>query len=190
MRTGFRLILLVLASVICVNKSIAQNKNASIILGGAATQIHGDGIAGYNKFGLEFGVSVQSPITEKIIFQPELLYFQKGSRSRADSPYLIKFKLNYLELPMLLGYEINENIQLQGGPSFGYFLNGSVYSGGLSSSVTGKINKVDLSFMLGGSYRFLANTSIKVRYSISVLPIGKTGNLVNDTASFLLIFHI
>ena len=56
--------------------------------------------------------------------------------------------------------------------------------------MTGKINKVDLSFMLGGSYRFLANTSIKVRYSISVLPIGKTGNLVNDTASFLLIFHI
>ncbi len=169
--------------------TIGQNKNASIIAGAAATQIHGDGMAGYNKLGLEFGVSVQSPLSDKLLFQPEILYFQKGSSSNADTPFFLKYKLNYLELPLMLGYNLNEYFQLQGGPSIGYLLNGEV-SSALSKNSLEEVNKVDASVMIGGSYRFLANTSIKIRYSISFISITKTGNSVNDTVSFLMIFHI
>ncbi len=167
----------------------AQNKNASIIAGATATQIHGDGMAGYNKLGMEFGFSVQSPISEKLLFQPEILYFQKGSSSNADTPFYLKYKLNYLELPLMFGYNINEYFQVQGGPSIGYLLKGEVSSALSSNSLDG-VNKIDASVMVGGSYRFLANTSIKLRYSISFLSITKTGNSVNDTVSFLMIFHI
>lgn len=167
----------------------AQNKKASIIVGGTATQIHGDGMAGYNKLGMEFGFSVQSPLTDKLLFQPEILYFQKGSSSSADSPFYLKFKLNYLELPLMLGYNVNDFFQLQAGPSIGYLLNGEVMSALPINSID-NVNKIDASVMAGVNYRFLANTSIKMRYSVSFLSITKTGNSVNDTVSFLLVFHI
>lgn len=180
-------LLIISLSLLTVAK--AQNKNASIIAGATATQIHGDGMAGYNKLGMEFGISVESPLSDKILFQPELLYFQKGSSSNADTPFFLKFKLNYLELPLMFGYNLNDFFQLQAGPSIGYLLNGEV-SSALNARSLSDVNKIDASLMAGGSYRFLANTSVKIRYSISFLSITKTGNSVNDTVSFLLIFHI
>lgn len=182
-------ILLLAVFLVAIVFAKAQNKNASIIAGAAATQIHGDGMAGYNKLGLEFGISVESPLSDKILFQPEILYFQKGSSSNADTPFFLKYKLNYLELPLMFGYNINEFFQLQAGPSIGYLLNGEVSSALSANSIDG-VNKIDASVMAGASYRFLANTSIKIRYAISFLSITKAGNSVNDTVSFLLIFHI
>ncbi len=69
-------------------------------------------------------------------------------------------------------------------------MGGDILLAGRSYEVDEVLRKIEASLMVGGSYRFLANTSVKIRYSISALPISKTGNLVNDTVSFLLVFHL
>ena len=167
----------------------AQDNKASIILGAAATQVHGDGIGGYNKLGLTFGVAVQRSLNEKFSFQPEIIYTQKGSGAGANAGYNFTMKFNYLEVPILFGLKLNDLFTIQGGPAIGYLLAANTSSGGGNEPFE-NINKTELSTMLGVEYRALESVSIKMRYGLSASTIGKAGNLYNDTINFLLVFYL
>lgn len=176
--------------ILCVTTSLkAQENTASIILGAAATQVHGDGIGGYNKLGLTFGIAVERSLNDKFSFQPEIIYCQKGSSAGANSGYNYKMKFNYLEIPVLFGLKLNDLFTLQGGPAVGYLLAANTSSGGGNEPFE-NINKTEVSTMFGVEYRALDSVSIKMRYGISAYSIAKAGNLHNDTVNFLLIFYL
>jgi hypothetical protein len=71
--------------------------------------------------GIHGGVFVVIMINEKFGVQPEALFSMQGSRwdfSGDDS----KFKFNYLNVPVLLRYNITEMISIHAGPQFGFLL--------------------------------------------------------------------
>src|SRR5688572_19307913 len=97
----------------------AQNIRNSIVIGASASQIDGDHNSGFDKAGFVFGGSSNFKINDKLSFQPEILYLQKGSKSDtfdiADPNAFYKWRLNYISVPMLLCYRIKERFTLQAG---------------------------------------------------------------------------
>lgn len=106
-----RLLLLIFVFVFGANLS-AQNFFGGMTAGGIMSQVGGDMRGGYNKLGVAGGVFVGLDLSEDIDFQLELKYIQKGSSSAdmetwtAYDPFLIK--LDYLELPVVFGYNLNK----------------------------------------------------------------------------------
>lgn len=74
------------------------------------SQVDGDGYSGYNKVGLNVGPLVYARLSNQFAVSLELLYTQKGSRSRqmaetsSGVPYQDQYdlKLNYIEAPVML----------------------------------------------------------------------------------------
>lgn len=106
-----RLLLLIFVFAFGANLS-AQNFFGGMTAGGIMSQVGGDMRGGYNKLGVAGGVFVGLDLSEDIDFQLELKYIQKGSSSAdmetwtAYDPFLIK--LDYLELPVVFGYNLNK----------------------------------------------------------------------------------
>ena len=91
---------------------LAQNFYGGLILGGIASQVGGDARGGYNKIGIVGGGFAGLKLTEDFDIQMELKYIQKGSYSTdienrpAFDPFLIK--LDYIDLPVVLSYNLNK----------------------------------------------------------------------------------
>ncbi len=65
---------------------------------------------------------------EKLYVQPEVLFNQVNQDTASDFSQVYQFnkvdkiKLNYLTIPVLLGYRLNKILSLQAGPQFGILL--------------------------------------------------------------------
>lgn len=95
----------------CANLS-SQEFFGGLILGGDVSQVGGDARGGYNKIGLVGGAFAGLNLSDELDIQMELKYIQKGSLSNdvenrpAFDPFLIK--LDYVDLPIVLGYNLNK----------------------------------------------------------------------------------
>jgi len=167
-------LLFILFSGICS----AQNFDAGFIGGFTASQISGDGLAGFDKGGARLGAYISYPIKKKMNFQVEMQYIQKGSKSPSGKNTVSNYTMNlhYLELPFTLNYKLKDGIVLESGLGPGILF---AYSekdeigelGGISPSIFA------LDFLFGLQYQFLDYLKIGVRYGNSVLPIRGKSNI-------------
>ena len=75
------------------------------------------------------GVFVSMPITNFLSIQPEFLYSRKGAELVYDNAFASgtgKFKLNYIEAPILLKVNLTENLNIHAGPYFAYLIDAEV----------------------------------------------------------------
>jgi hypothetical protein len=103
----------------------AQDFNGGLMAGIVGSQVAGDTYSGYNKAGIYAGAFVNLQFSPHSLVQMELEYFQKGSRKNPNpkkedyDEYL--FRANYIELPVLYQYVVNDWLKLEAGPSLGFF---------------------------------------------------------------------
>ena len=77
--------------------------------------------------GFNVGVFAKLPITELLAIQPELLYTTKGSELKYNNAFVngtSTFRLNYLELPILLVINLTNNFNIHAGPYVAYLVGG------------------------------------------------------------------
>ena len=99
--------------------------------------------------GFTGGLGLNFALTEDefLSLQPELLYVQKGfaAESNGTTDYNLKYKLDYLELPVLLNIGFGGDVvkgYVNFGPSIGYLLGGNVKGNGdFAEIVSGDIDK-------------------------------------------------
>ncbi len=104
-----------------------------LVLGLNASQVDGDGFAGFHKPGLNVGATVFWHFTPSVALQLDLLYSQKGSRGvRNDNdPYVGSYferytmQLNYAEVPVLIHYVMSQKYQFGIGASYNALIKGS-----------------------------------------------------------------
>src|SRR5690348_6452332 len=87
-------------------------------------KVSGDSVEGAkNKTAFVGGVVVSLPLSKDFAFQPELVYSMKGAKF-SEQGVDGEFKLNYVELPVLLRYDIPvvgaTKPFLLAGPSLGF----------------------------------------------------------------------
>ena len=163
----------------------AQNFSGRLILGINGSQIDGDGMSGYYKPGLVAGLGVRFPINEKIRIGPEFMYSMKGSKASFDQVTIqgflpITYRLNYIDLPIVLDYQISGDIQAESGLSYGRLLNAKLDNGTNQTKnnfldVSSLFNKSDFQFLIGLKYKIFDNIWLSGRFLYSVVSTNAQG---------------
>jgi hypothetical protein len=82
------------------------------------------------KLGWHAGFFGKFPLTRGVSLQPELLYSSKGTKLNYTAPLIgageYRFNLNYVELPVLLSFNIGENFHINVGPYAAYLAHADV----------------------------------------------------------------
>ena len=128
------------------------------------------------------GVYVKLPITDMIAIQPELLYSRKGAELTYDNLFATgtaKFKLNYIEAPILLKLNLTDNFNIHAGPYLAYLLDAQVTNENNNGSLdfentlnNDDFNKFDYGVSGGIGFDF-DSFSIGARYNYGLQTVGK-----------------
>ena len=143
--------------------------------------------------GFNLGLFAKVPITNFFAIQPEIYYTGKGSELTYNNLFAngtAKFKLNYIEVPILAVINITKNLNIHGGPYLGYLINGKVTN---ESNVTlfdfenaletGDFNRFDAGLAVGAGIDFEA-LSLGVRYNYGLTQVGKERNFAGTNYTF------
>ncbi len=164
-------------------ESKAQRFTGNIIAGINGAQIDGDGFSGFNRAGLLAGFGASFKIDEHWSVGPEFLYSGKGSQVTLDqitelglAP--IKYKLRYIEIPVIAGYKVRDRFGALAGLSFNYLISGEIDNGTNAEPYDASpyFKRMDYQFLTGLEYEIFDNIWLQGRWSYSIISVNK-GNL-------------
>jgi hypothetical protein len=121
-------LLIILFTVHCLLFTVyslrAQVIKGALIGGFNLSQVDGDQVYGFHKFGINAGASAIIPLKNRFSIALEILYSQKGSFQStlypyADSTGKYKLRLNYAEVPVLIQYNDKGGFTFSAGMSYG-----------------------------------------------------------------------
>lgn len=153
------------------------------VIGMNPTQIDGDNFSGYHKFGLNTGLISFVKMSPKVVASLELLFSQKGARNVelynspavGSVPIIYTAKLNYVEIPVMLHYQVQERIQLGLGLSYSRLISDkeemdSYTSSGISN-LQNTFRQSDFNYLIGIKYQLYHNFFAAARYQYSIVSI-------------------
>ena len=135
--------------------------------------------------GFNLGVFAKLPITQTFAIQPELAYTTKGAELEYNNAFVngtSTFKLNYLELPVLLVVNLSENFNIHGGPYFAYLIDGKATNDSQGTLFDAEnnldnddFNKFDTGISVGIGYD-TNKIGFGIRYNYGLQKVGKERN--------------
>jgi hypothetical protein len=181
----------------------AQSIKGGLITGFNMTQVDGDEVYGYHKYGLNVGALSIIPLGEKFSFSIEILYNQKGSYQRPwqmddslNGAY--KLILNYLDVPVLFQFEDKKVIKFGTGLSWGRLVQFKEWEHEQRiewNTPNGPYNKSDVDFLFDVQLRLVQGLSFDMRYAYTISKIrtrtfltGETRNQFNNMITLRMIY--
>ncbi len=173
-----RSLFLFLCMSLLIQKTFSQSFNAGMQGGMSATQVTGDGLGGFDKPGLFAGFMVNYPISDRADIQLEMNFIQKGSRGNAKptagnyDSYLLR--LNYVELPLMVRFELKKPLRIELGLQFAYLINAREFDlyGEVSPDPSiPYFHDLDFSGFGGLNYQIKDHWAISLRYAYSIIAI-------------------
>jgi len=168
----------------------AQEFYGGALAGFNGSQVNGDYASGYNKMGLVAGAWVQRDVSKDIYWGMELKINQKGSRimpTVKNGNWKYVYRLNYIDLPVLVGYHYKPYMSFFTGLSYGYLFHKSGYNNyGLDPTVEFyNLSKWEMGMFVGlkvGLEQLVdkpwaKNFMLETRFQYSVLSIDKAHDL-------------
>lgn len=139
------------------------------------------------------GIYLALPLTSFLAMQPEVLYSRKGSELTYDNVFATgtaKFKLNYIEVPVLLKANLTPNFNIQVGPYFAYLVDAQVTNETDNGTFdfednfdNDDFNKFDAGLSAGIEFDF-ENFGIGARYNYGLTTVGKDRDIAGGTFTF------
>jgi hypothetical protein len=139
------------------------------------------------------GVFVSMPLTNFLSIQPEFLYSRKGAELVYDNAFASgtgKFKLNYIEAPILLKVNLTKNLNVHAGPYFAYLIDAQVTNESSSGNFdfeenidNDDFNKFDYGLSAGAGFDF-ESIGFGVRYNYGLSTVGKERSFLGTTYTF------
>ncbi|MEZ4962348.1 MAG: porin family protein [Saprospiraceae bacterium] len=185
--------------LLAANADAQQRFRAGLVLGLNASQILGDDIGGYNKLGLQGGLRVNTILRDKMDLIVEMLYSQRGSRSKTNE-FIIPRKINlqYVEVPVMVSYKdwyIEDDdyykVQVIGGLTYSRLFKSSAEGSDHDDQVDNFINN-DVGFTLGAEFYLSRHFGFSFRFSRSINLLynkDKHNPGVNSLRGFFLSFR-
>lgn len=141
-------------------------------------------------YGFNAGVYATLPISDFVAIQPEILFTTKGSELKYNNDVTsgnAKFKLNYIEVPLLVRVNITKNFNVHAGGYASYLVSSKVTGSGdfdFNEDVdTDDLNKFDAGIAAGVGVDFNP-ISIGLRYNYGLTTIGKERTVLGNTYTF------
>lgn len=174
-----RALLLATISILTITACQAQLQprfKAALVAGANASQIDGDNLAGYHRWGFNGGGRVYAMLNDNLSLSVELLYTQKGSSStkhelQPDSA--VRVTINYAEIPVMFNYHDQDRAIFGVGVSYARMLNYRYEEGGQNTTDDSPpiLNK-DISFLAEVTFSIWKKFGISARYNYSIASIG------------------
>jgi len=142
--------------------------------------------------GYHVGLFAKLPLIKMVAVQPEVYYTTKGGDVTYSNMFAGKarFKLNYIEIPLLLMVNLSPNFNVHAGPYAAVLLNGVVRN---QSAITvfdfernidtQDYNRLDAGFAVGGGVDVGA-FGLGARYSLGLTTVGKERSFLGTNYSF------
>jgi hypothetical protein len=110
-------------------------------------------------------------VLDKFAIQPELLLSGKGS-DWDDPVYDVKDLLTYIDIPVLIRYQLIDLLNIHAGPQFGYLLSATQKdkSSGEVINIDEYYKKPDLGLVLGAEANLPYRINLTIRYVIGLIP--------------------
>ncbi|MFN6378376.1 MAG: porin family protein [Flavobacteriales bacterium] len=181
-------ILKVFILVILSLSSYAQAEfSGGLIAGGVTSQVSGDALAGWDKFGVTGGAWVHVGFNESWGTWVGLQYLPKGSVKPADPDNgdfnQFAFKLNYIEMPVM-ATNLRGKWRFGIGPSFGFLISQKQEFNGLEYDINPEFKALDISGSLSVT-RLIGNKfSLELRGNTSILPTRPAPAVVNPLSYY------
>ncbi|WP_438966623.1 porin family protein [Flavobacterium sp.] len=139
------------------------------------------------------GLYANLPVTNFISIQPEFLFSRKGSEltyNNALADGTAKFKLNYIEVPVLLKLNLTRNLNIHAGPYFAYLIDAQVTNETASGNFNFEdnfnnddFNKFDAGIAVGAGLDF-DMIGIGARYNYGLSTVGKERTFAGTSYTF------
>ena len=125
------------------------------------------------KIGFHGGVFVTWMFTEQLGLQPELLFSTQGSKDDEDA-YDYSILTNYVNLPVLLRYNINEMFSVHAGPQFGFLMSAKEEDDdGDKDDIKDDFKGTDVGIALGAEADLPSNLGFGLRYVFGLTNVIK-----------------
>lgn len=136
-----------------------------------------------NRTGFVAGIFVGGKLNETIGIQADLLYSQQGAEFN-----LGEFKMDYVNVPILLKYFLNDSFNIQAGPQFGIIVNDETQTivGEIINDIA--INNFDIAAVIGLGYDLPMGLRVDGRYNIGLSDVPKEGGGKNSVITLSLGF--
>ncbi|WP_289665974.1 porin family protein [Flavobacterium panacagri] len=141
-------------------------------------------------YGFNAGLYATLPISDIVAIQPELLFTTKGAKleySGAGFNGDAKFKLNYIELPLLVRVNVTKNFNIHAGGYASYLVSSKVTGNG-DVEFEQEIDRDDLAKFDAGIAAGVGvdfdPISIGVRYNYGLTTVGKERSTALGTYTF------
>ncbi len=138
-------------------------------------------------YGFNAGVYATLPISDNIAIQPEILYTTKGAELEYNNAFASgtgKFRLNYIEVPLLVRVNISKMFNIQAGGYASYLVDSKVSGDGdfnFDQDINpDDLNKFDAGLSAGVGVDFNP-ISVGLRYNYGLTTIGKERTLPGGT---------
>jgi len=144
--------------------------NFSLITGDGTDNLDG-------KVSFHIGAVSEIPISDRFSFQPELLYSSQGDKENSDGME-IKYKMDYLNVPLMAKYYISEGFSLEAGPQIGFLLSSKLEGDGISIDMKNLFKKVDFAIGFGLGYKLDNGLNFSGRYNVGLSNIVKSNGTI------------
>lgn len=123
-----------------------------------------------SKAGLHVGGLAHIHISPHFALQPEVMYSMQGGQT--DD---VKLKLNYINIPLLAQYMVDNGFRLQTGPQLGILLSAKTEDDDIEVNRKDNFSTVDFSWAFGMGYLFPSGFGIDGRYNLGINDIWDPG---------------
>jgi hypothetical protein len=152
---------------------ILTNSSSVTYVDGVPQQSRNFPAAGYHAGGL-----ATVPLSKKISLQGELLFSAQGATDKPPSVYAVtakeEYKLDWINVPILLKYNLPSGFFFETGPQFGFLIAAKIKQAVIGSPgdqtyfVRSQFKSTDISWSLGTGYLTTYNLGIDVRYNLGL----------------------
>ncbi|MEG1556327.1 MAG: porin family protein [Bacteroidales bacterium] len=167
----------IIGTLFSQRSSSGSNFKGGVRAGFTSSQISGDDLAGFHKFGAYAGGYVNFPITENMKWkiQPEINFIMKGSHTYETKDYVAPniYALNlwYMEVPVLIKWDFFKGFGLEFGPTFNVLIYQAEKDANGIMMSRQPFRWYELSVVIGINYLIKEHYGINLRWSSSFIPV-------------------
>jgi Outer membrane protein beta-barrel domain len=125
-----------------------------------------DGVDFDSKAGFHIGGLAHVHLSPHFAVQPEVVYSEQGGKDGDE-----KWKLNYINVPVLLQYMTGNGFRLETGPQVGFDVTSKIKTGDIEEDIKSSVNTLDLSWAIGMSYLFPEGIGFDARYNFGITNV-------------------
>lgn len=178
------LVFAVLASFSLVATAQEEDVRFGAKVGVNLASISGDNTDGFDgRTSFHLGSVVEIPITDKLAFQPEVLYSSQGAKlenTLLGVSVKTTTKLDYINIPLIAKYYVAQGLSIQAGPHIGFLISAKskieTIGTDNETDIDDNIKSIDFGLNFGLGYQLDMGVFFDARYSLGLSNI-------NDTAT-------